>query len=243
MPSRNPSPVAFLAADQTASPSRKEQLLEVLVFLALIVPSMAFSFLLIRQGGVGFLLTASATILRDLSLVALIAFFLWRNRESIARIGWRAAGLAEEFFLGILLFVPMTLGAGLLERLTHAAGLSSPSTPLPSFLSASGWRQFVLAAVLVIVVAIAEETIFRGYLILRFSAITRSPAAAVVLSTVVFTLGHGYEGAAGLVTVGAMGLAFALVYLWRGSLVAPIVMHFLQDFLAIVALPLLAHKH
>jgi membrane protease YdiL (CAAX protease family) len=36
-----------------------------------------------------------------------------------------------------------------------------------------------------------------------------------------------------------MGLAFALVYLWRKSLVAPIVMHFLQDFIGIVLLPLL----
>jgi membrane protease YdiL (CAAX protease family) len=32
------------------------------------------------------------------------------------------------------------------------------------------------------------------------------------------------------------------VYLWRGSLVAPIVMHFLQDFLAIVLLPILVGR-
>jgi hypothetical protein len=43
---------------------------------------------------------------------------------------------------------------------------------------------------------------------------------------------------AGVVTVGAMGLVFALVYMWRKSLVAPIVMHFLQDFIGIVLLPL-----
>jgi membrane protease YdiL (CAAX protease family) len=34
-----------------------------------------------------------------------------------------------------------------------------------------------------------------------------------------------------------MGLAFAFVYMWRRSLVAPIVMHFLQDFIGIVLLP------
>jgi membrane protease YdiL (CAAX protease family) len=42
--------------------------------------------------------------------------------------------------------------------------------------------------------------------------------------------------------VGVMGVVFAVVYLWRGSLVAPMVMHFLQDFLAIVVLPLLVAK-
>ena len=75
----------------------------------------------------------------------------------------------------------------------------------------------------------AEETIFRGYLLLRFQPILRSATASVLLSSVIFALGHGYEGTAGLATVGTMGAVFAVVYLWRGSLVAPIVMHFLQD--------------
>jgi membrane protease YdiL (CAAX protease family) len=65
---------------------------------------------------------------------------------------------------------------------------------------------------------------------------------AVVLSAVIFSLGHGYEGLAGVVTVGVMGLVFALIYLWRRSLVTPIVMHFLQDFISVVLLPLLGGK-
>jgi membrane protease YdiL (CAAX protease family) len=92
------------------------------------------------------------------------------------------------------------------------------------------------------VVALAEETIFRSTLILRFQAVTASSAVAVVLSAVIFSLGHGYEGSAGVVTVGVMGLVFALIYLWRRSLVAPIVMHFLQDFISVVLLPLLGGK-
>ena len=95
---------------------------------------------------------------------------------------------------------------------------------------------------LVTVVAVAEETIFRGYLLLRFPVVVRSTAASVLLSSATFAVGHGYEGSAGLVTVGVMGAVFALVYLWRRSLVAPIVMHFLQDFLGIVLLPLLGLK-
>jgi membrane protease YdiL (CAAX protease family) len=97
----------------------------------------------------------------------------------------------------------------------------------------------VLSIVLVTVVAVTEETIFRGYLILRFRALTGGVGWATLFSAVVFSLGHGYEGTAGVVTVGVMGLAFALAYLWRKSLVMPITMHFLQDFLSIVLLPLL----
>ena len=109
-------------------------------------------------------------------------------------------------------------------------------------MAARGLVEFSLAAILVVVVALAEETIFRGYLILRLRALTASPTAAALLSATIFSLGHGYEGSAGVVTVGVMGVIFALIYIWRQSLVAPIVMHFLQDFISIVLLPLLGKR-
>jgi cytochrome c oxidase subunit IV len=62
------------------------QLVELGVFLFLIVPSMLLSFFAFRQGSVGFTLTAIATILRDLALVCLILYFVWRSRESITAI-------------------------------------------------------------------------------------------------------------------------------------------------------------
>jgi membrane protease YdiL (CAAX protease family) len=144
--------------------------------------------------------------------------------------------------LGVILFIPVFFCVGLLENALRAIGFSAPSTPLPSFLTTRGIGETLLAAVLVMVIALEEETIFRGYLILRFEAITASPAVAVVLSAAIFSLGHSYEGSAGVVTVGVMGLIFALIYLWRRNLVAPTVMHFLQDFIGIVLLPLLGGK-
>jgi membrane protease YdiL (CAAX protease family) len=113
---------------------------------------------------------------------------------------------------------------------------------MPSFLGAKGEGEIILAAVLVGVVALAEEIIFRGYLLLRFQGLKLPPSWAALLSTFIFSLGHGYEGSSGLLTVGAMGLFFALVYLWRRSLVAPIIMHFLQDFISIVIPAMLGIK-
>lgn len=233
---------AGVSGEQARRPDRRVQLIEVAVFLFLIVPSMALSFLVVKQGNLSFVLTAVATILRDLGLVSLILFFLWRNREPIDLIGWTSRNIREEIALGLWLFIPLFYGMVFLERALQAGGFSVPSTPLPSFLAARGIAQSLLASLLVIVVAAAEETIFRGYLILRLQAVFASPVVAVVLSAVIFALGHGYEGSAGVVTVGVMGLVLALVYLWRQSLVAPMVMHFLQDFLGIVLLPLLGMK-
>ena len=214
-----------------------EQLVEVSVFLFLIVPSMVLSFFAVKQGSLSFVLVAFATILRDLALVSLILFFVWRNGEPVNWIGWTFKNVWKETVLGIGLYIPFFFAAGFFENALRVAGLSVPSTPLPSFMAARGMVEFSLAIVLVAVVALAEETIFRGYLILRLKAITISPTAAALLSAAIFSLGHGYEGSAGVVTVGVMGLVFALVYMWRQSLVAPIVMHFLQDFIGIVLLP------
>lgn len=224
------------------APSRTEQSVEVGVFLFLIVPSLVLSLFAIRQGNVGFVLAAVATICRDLALVSLILFFLWHNGEPVTGIGWTLRQPLREIGLGMVCFVPFFFCAGLLKKALLRAGLSAPTTPLPSFLKAQGPAQASLAVILVTVVALSEETIFRGYLLLRFRGVLRNTTASVLLSTLIFAVGHGYEGSAGLVTVGAMGAVFALVYLWRGSLIAPIVMHFLQDFLGIVLLPLLSSK-
>jgi membrane protease YdiL (CAAX protease family) len=222
--------------------SCREQALEVSVFLFLIVPSMLFSFLAIKQGTVGFSLTAVSTIARDLALLALILFFAWRNREPLRRLGWTFAHGWRDILLGIGLFVPFFYGAAFLESLLIRAGFTVPSTPMPTFLTIVDAAQILLATLLVMVVAVAEETIFRGYLMLRFKGITGSSAVAVILSAFIFSLGHGYEGSAGVITVGVMGAVFALVYLWRKSLVAPMTMHFVQDFVAIVVVALLGGR-
>jgi membrane protease YdiL (CAAX protease family) len=186
--------------------------------------------------------TASSVILRDLAMVSLILFFLWRNGEPLEGLGWNFKNGWKDVVLGIGLFLPMFFAAGWLDGALQAAGFSVPATPLPSFLEARGRAELLLAFFLVVLVAIAEETIFRGYLLLRFRSLNLSPPWAAVLSAVIFSLGHGYEGTSGVVTVGTMGLVFAVIYLWRQSLVAPMVMHFLQDFIGIVLAPLLGLK-
>jgi hypothetical protein len=110
------------------------QLYEFAVFLGLIVPSMLFSFFAVKTGSVSFVLTAWATLARDLSLIGLVLFFFWRNGEPVTRIGWTLRRPIKEI---------------------------------------------------------------------------------------------------------ALGMVFAFVYLWRGSLVAAMAMHFLQDFTGILLLPLL----
>lgn len=213
--------------------ARLVQTMEVAVFLFLIVPSLAASFFIANQLQLSFTATAISSILNDLALMSLVFYLIWRNGESPGQIGWTSRGLKREILWGVLLFVPVSFGASALENALHAAGLSAPPKP-PGFLVAAGPAKVILGVALVTVVALAEETVFRGYLLLRFMAVTGRSAAAVLLSAVIFSLGHGYEGVAGLLTVLFLGIVLAVVYLWRQSLTAPMVMHFLIDFSSIV---------
>ncbi len=224
----------------TAGSQRRERQVELAVFLLLIVPTLLLSFVHGGQGQLSFSLLAVSVIARDLALVALVLFFLWRNREPLQRIGWAFNRNGREIAIGALLFVPLQAGATGLELVLRRLGLSVPAH-LPTGLQPSGVPQLVLALLLVLVVAVAEETIFRGYLLLRLRSWTSNVAAIVAGSSVIFAIGHGYEGSAGVVTVGTIGAILALVYLWRKSLVAPITLHFLIDFAGIVVLPALGH--
>jgi membrane protease YdiL (CAAX protease family) len=218
---------------------RRSQLLELGVFLFLIVPSMALSFIIPpQQEQVAFDLNAVATILRDLALVALVCYFLWRSGESLRALGWTSRHVGRDIALGVVLFVPLFIGARWLEAFLIQLGLTAASSP-PSLVPQRGAADLLLALVLVVVVAISEETIFRGYLLLRLRPVVRSTALALGLASIIFMLGHGYEGSAGVVTVGVIGVVFGLVYVWRRSLVAPATMHFLLDAIAIVVVPLL----
>jgi CAAX protease family protein len=219
--------------DPGSAPSRKIQTVEVAVFLFLVAPSLSLSFFSNAQADLRFTQMAVASILNDLALLSLVLYFTWRNQESVRQIGWSFDHLRRDVALGLLLFVPVFFGGNVLAGWLHRAGLSAPAQR-PSFLDISGVSQAALGLLIVTVVAVVEETIFRGYLMLRFKAITGRTSAAVILSSLVFSLGHGYEGMAGAISVFVLGAIFALVYVWRNSVVAPIVMHFLTDFTSLV---------
>jgi membrane protease YdiL (CAAX protease family) len=217
-------------------PARRVQLVEVLVFLLILLPSMVLPALGMRPDELRFVLVAGAVIAHNIALVSLVAYFVWRSGEGLRSVGWSATRPLREALVGAALFVPFFLAIGLLERLLRGAGLTAPSAP-PDYLLPQGGTEQLIALVLITVVAVGEETIFRGYLIRRFDGVTGSRTTAVAVSTIIFALGHGYQGSLGIVAVALIGVLFALVYFWRGSLIAPMVMHFLQDFMGLLVAP------
>lgn len=214
---------------------RRTYFIETVIYLLLLLPPMGLA-LGANRDNLTFPLIAGAVIVHDVALTALALYLVWRSGEGIGAIGWAPAQVGREAAIGVALFIPLFIGVAMLEALLQAAGFSAPQQP-PAFLLPRSGSDYVLALALLSVVAVAEESIFRGYLLRRFSQVTGNRAGAIVLVSAIFALGHAYQGPLGMVAVGAIGIAFTLIYLWRGSLVAPITMHFIQNCIGMLIAP------
>ena len=81
-----------------------------------------------------------------------------------------------------------------------------------------------------ITAGIVEEIVYRGF-VLWYLALFVPLWAAVVVSSVIFGLGHSYQGINGATRAGLVGLAFGVLYVGTGSIWLPIVAHMLLDVL------------
>jgi len=85
----------------------------------------------------------------------------------------------------------------------------------------------------VFTVSICEEFIFRGFAQQVFeSTWQRGVLAGIVGSAALFALAHLYQGRRGLIATLVVGILFASIRSWTGSLIAPITAHFTADLTA-----------
>jgi uncharacterized protein len=87
----------------------------------------------------------------------------------------------------------------------------------------------VCFTVLVCTVAICEELIYRGFVQYVFKTWSGSLSVGIVGSSLLFSVAHLYQGKRGLVSTFGVGVLFAGVRAWTGSLVPTVVAHFVAD--------------
>ena len=136
---------------------------------------------------------------------------------------WREVGIGALVVvafaaLQLLVLIPSTGGTARADVVANLAQLDP--TPL-------GLLGFLALAVLG---ALAEEYFFRGIFLSSVRALggggRLGTGSGVALTTVLFALSHGYQGWAGIIDTGLFGgLALSLLYVWRRSLIAPMVAH------------------
>ena len=105
-------------------------------------------------------------------------------------------------------------------------------------------KEIAAWVMLCMLVGVAEELVFRGYLQSQFTAWANGAGAAgVVFSALVFGAAHGYEGARAMFMLSVFGAFFSLLALFRRNLRAGIFAHSWHDAVAGLTVALLHSRH
>jgi membrane protease YdiL (CAAX protease family) len=150
----------------------------------------------------------------------------WLQDLGVALIFWIAAII-------ILAIVTLSL------RLAHLASAQKAVTAL----APRTGTEMLLWIVLCLTAGFCEEFVFRGYFLRQFSSPIHRVWLGVVLSSLLFGVSHGYEGAAGMIAIVVYGALFCALALARDSLRPGMIAHAWHDIITGVALVVLRHAH
>ncbi|HUI84929.1 MAG TPA: CPBP family intramembrane glutamic endopeptidase [Candidatus Binatia bacterium] len=114
-----------------------------------------------------------------------------------------------------------------------AEALRSLAYFVPATWTERRWWVFIC-----ITAGICEESLYRGFLLhyLHVFPWTLNLTLALLISSVIFGLGHLYTGIAGAIGTGIGGFIFGLLFILTGSLLLPMILHAALDLRMLVIL-------
>ena len=163
----------------------------------------------------------------------LVGFFLRMGGESWRSLGWRGQGVAREMGFG-LATVPVLFGSTFLVDTFFHVFLPeqiSESNPLLELVQTK--TDLALFLISSLYVGGIKEEIQRAFVLRRFERFLGGLPTGLVLWSIFFGAGHAVQGFDNAVGAGVLGLLFGLLYLVRGSVVAPIWAHALYDMITL----------
>ncbi|MFB6295554.1 MAG: type II CAAX prenyl endopeptidase Rce1 family protein [Halobacteriales archaeon] len=166
----------------------------------------------------------------------LLVGLAWYAQVPARALGLAAPGnaLLPGLALGVALYGANEGGVWIADRFGIESDEALRELLAPE--TARGW--IVLLFVVLPLVAVVEELLFRGALVGALAAgFPVSPWPLAVLSSVAFGLGHGLQGLGGVVVTGALGFALAAAFVLTGSLWVVVVAHYVVN-----ALEFLVHE-
>lgn len=98
-----------------------------------------------------------------------------------------------------------------------------PVNPLEGLLGTRG--DAALFGLVAVFAGGVREELQRAFVLRRFERHLGGPYIGVVVFSIVFGMGHALQGWDAAITTGSLGALWGLVYLARGSIVAPVVSH------------------
>jgi membrane protease YdiL (CAAX protease family) len=141
---------------------------------------------------------------------------LWLGDRPVAREAVFGALLVPAVFLMVVVVLNVLQ---LLAPWLH----NVPTNPLEQLAATPG--QAAILAIVVILAGGVREELQRAFVLHRFAHYLGGPVVGVIVLSVAFGAGHWMQGWDAVLTTGLLGAFWAVLYLRRGSSVAPIVSH------------------
>lgn len=194
-------------------------------------PSFQYLFLISMLGTVIML-----SVLVFLNLIFSRDLVVVFNLNSLSFI-WHDILLSLLACLAIFLFIlPIDALISLVRRKFFSSYKSRREDEVKKLILASlpksQTQMFILLTITSLKAAIFEELIFRGYLLGNL-LLWVPPAIAIIISAVLFFVGHLYQGVFPSLLPFFGGLAFGLVFFLTSSLTVVIIAHFIGDMIGL----------
>ena len=182
-----------------------------------LLPELLVAATILAAGFAGFLPFSATPFLMVFGVSS-----LWLRGE-----GARAVGLAFRPDWGHTALVGIGAGIGyqgfsLYVAEPAIARLTGRLPDVSLFAPLAGNVHFLLISLAVAwtLAAVGEEFVYRGYLLTRIARVLgntpRTWLGALAVTSILFGVGHGYQGVSGMISAGLGGFAFGLLYLVTG---------------------------
>lgn len=126
---------------------------------------------------------------------------------------------------------------GILAQLFH---LGAPQKTLAAMAPRNA-PEMLLWIALSCTAGFVEEFAFRGYLLRQFAVPAHALWLGVVVSSLIFGIAHGYEGAVGMIAIGVYGVLFCGLAILRRTLRPGMIAHAWHDIFSGAMLALAHH--
>ncbi|HOA75468.1 MAG TPA: type II CAAX endopeptidase family protein [Phycisphaerae bacterium] len=157
-------------------------------------------------------------------------------RQRPSAIGWRVNNILADVGLGVAgafgMYMVMMMAAmvlvlirpDLMDQAQKGIEKTIPRASIPMMVAFMAF------------VALWEEVVFRGFLLTRLFAVFRRWWLAVLVGSVLFSLGHAYQGVVATVVIGCVGIVLGVMFVWRRSLLPVIVFHMMFNLIGLLIL-------
>ncbi len=188
------------------------------------------------DGGLSARFIIAVSLLDAALVVALIVYLLRRRDESVSAVMLGTAARWREALLGVAMVLPVTIGVALVVAGVRVVWPSLRNVPVNPLTALMADPQLVVAFALVVVLAGGvREEMQRAFQLHRLTPTVFRPAAALLVASVAFGLGHTVQGRDVAIATFALGALWGAMWLRRRSIVAAAVCHALFNLGQVLA--------